>query len=426
MILTLYVKLCTIPDYPRVLREKDSSQSLVFSQVGAQKFIQCGFQSIFQYVQMINIPNMHYSLNLGVTSIDFDIQDIHFHDFSVSDVQVNFGDHNQTQATITGCSIQLVMQWGFKQQTYPYLNDKGTGVILIENASLSVQVGSTCDYANCPGHYKINLQKAQLNFEMLALQLRGGSSWIYQSLIDLIIQNIQEQLVDSISQVLLQQSVALMNEVMNSDGYNESYVHFPELVKDERVTGPWDSGFGYFSINTAGYSYLKQNLSDEYVTPQMLSIPTKNKFNSEISFIIQEASFSNVFYLFHKYFDIYSTPDFTITSAPKLSLVNTGIVLDMNVSQFNITTPLQLFGQFRAKKIFQFGVKQNMTQIYFEFQMFGVENQIVLNRFNAVQEFAAFQVFSPLMNLEEFSFVVDVAEKAVRIVGNNSECQRIV
>ncbi|CAL6065440.1 Conserved_hypothetical protein [Hexamita inflata] len=433
-ILYVSVQTCAVPGYPRIVKSSDNGQSLVYNQVGATKFIQCGFKNVLLYAQMINLPDMHFSLNLGVTSIDFEIKDIHFKDLTVKDVQVDFSGQDVTSAGITGCTVVLTIQWSFKQQTYPYIQDNGEGTILIKNVELKVQVGSDCDYEHCPGHYKIFLQRADLQFEQLALQLSGGSSWIYQSLIDLVIESIQGTLAETLSAVILNQAVKVMNDVMNADGYNYTYVHKEEVVKDERVTNKWGSGFRYFSIDTSGYTYAKENLLDEYVTPDMLRPTTRNKFNEEITFILQEATFNNVFYIFHKYFDTYSTEQFKVTKTPKIKLVNTGVLLDVQVqvAETQETVDIQLFGELAWKSVTTHNniSKQNMTQVYFNFQNYQGTHQVidsVIKHINEVQDYAAYQVFSPLMNVETFHAVVDVDEKAIRLFGLNAEkCPSVV
>ena len=57
----------------------------------------------------------------------------------------------------------------------------------MDGTSLRVIVSTSCDYTECPGHLEINLSRADLDFDKLEIQLSGGSSWIYQSLVDLIL-----------------------------------------------------------------------------------------------------------------------------------------------------------------------------------------------------------------------------------------------
>ena len=46
----------------------------------------------------------------------------------------------------------------------------------------------------CPGHFKIVVQRADITFDQLQVKLYGGTSWIYQSLINVILGMITDEL----------------------------------------------------------------------------------------------------------------------------------------------------------------------------------------------------------------------------------------
>lgn len=60
---------CGTPDYTRVLHKQDSAFQFTISQAGAQKFIDCGFQAAVAITQNINIPDMVFNIDLGVTKM---------------------------------------------------------------------------------------------------------------------------------------------------------------------------------------------------------------------------------------------------------------------------------------------------------------------------------------------------------------------
>ena len=84
----------------------------------------------------------------------------------------------------------------------------------------------------------MQLSRADLDFDKLEIQLSGGSSWIYQSLIDLIMSAIQDTLADTISDVMVNSLTQLMYDQMKGDGYNQSYYAMPSVTKDDRFVGP--------------------------------------------------------------------------------------------------------------------------------------------------------------------------------------------
>lgn len=187
---------------------------------------------------MTDIPDMTFSLDLGVTQITFSLSDIFFKDLSVAKVGIQFDGGESFQGSAEGVTVLLTFQWHFQQNSYPYMSDGGEGQLIMDGTSLRVIASTSCDYTECPGHLEVQLSRADLDFDKLEIQLSGGSSWIYQSLIDLIMSAIQDTLADTISDVMVNSLTQLMYDQMKGDGYNQSYYAMPSVTKDDRFVGP--------------------------------------------------------------------------------------------------------------------------------------------------------------------------------------------
>lgn len=62
---------------------------------------------------MTDIPDMTFSLDLGVTQITFSLSDIFFKDLSVAKVGVQFDGGDSFQGSAEGVTVLLTFQWHF-------------------------------------------------------------------------------------------------------------------------------------------------------------------------------------------------------------------------------------------------------------------------------------------------------------------------
>lgn len=271
---------CGTPDYPRVLYAEDSAMSYTLSESGMEKFVSCGLGSAIVFAEQLVIPDIEQRLDLGVTQILFKLQDLHIAELSTGNVDISLSpEAQQAHAAAHKIKIQIRFQWGFQQESYPYLSDGGSGNLVVDGIEVVAQVGAGCDYTECPGHLVVKINRADLDFGSIHIDLEGGSSWIYESLIDLILGAIEGQISDMISDVLIQSSEELMNQVMQSSGYYWPYKEYNDTIKDDRFVSGLEIGSGYMVIRYSGYVYNTQNLSDEFITRDKLNAITYNKYN---------------------------------------------------------------------------------------------------------------------------------------------------
>jgi hypothetical protein len=63
----------------------------------------------------------------------------------------------------------------------------------------------------------------------------------------------------------------------------------------------------------------------------MLNPIKLNKFNQEISYAIHESAFGNAFYIFHKFFDTFSSKEVKVLSTPTVKLMNANFLFGFEV-----------------------------------------------------------------------------------------------
>jgi len=149
-------------------------------------------------------------------------------------------------------------------------------------------------------------------------------------MIDLVIQAIEKPLCDMISQLIIDGTTDYMNDMMRKSGYYWKYEKYPDVIKDDRFVDGMEVHKGYMIIKYAGYVYYQPDLTDEYITRDMLNPITYNYFNYHMGFQIRRAGFNNAFYIFHKYYDAYSKEGVVkVTEPPTVDFFN-------NAALFNV------------------------------------------------------------------------------------------
>lgn len=432
---------CGTPDYPRVLYAEDSAMSYTISESGMEKFIECGLGSAIVFAEQLAIPDISQQLDLGVTQILFQLRDLHIAELSTGHVDISLSPEAQeAHAAAHKIKIQVHFQWNFQQQSYPYLSDGGSGQLIVDGIEVVAQVGAGCDYSECPGHLVVKIDRADLDFGSIHIDLQGGSSWIYESLIDLILGAIEGQISDMISDVLIQSSEELMNQMMQSSGYYWPYKEYNDTIKDDRFVSGLEMGSGYMVIRYSGYVYNTKNLTDEFINRDMLNDITYNKYNRQVQFTFSRAGFDNAYYIFHKYYDAYSGEAYDVTEPPTLQFVNTGSLTTLHVRSKLAASEgkeytYHLFGEpmWRTDKQKDPDAgTRNVTQIFFNFSLYDVQDEnrkdcsespdvqeltkAVLATMNEKIQYANYQIDStPFMVMEGFTASSDSDEQVFRL-----------
>ena len=106
-------EVCGTPNYTRVLHRQDSAFQFSISQVGAKKFINCGFQAAVVITQQIIIPDMVFEIDLGVTKMIFSLTDMFFLDFNVEKIDLSFDNNPYVSAAADNADFTITFQWSF-------------------------------------------------------------------------------------------------------------------------------------------------------------------------------------------------------------------------------------------------------------------------------------------------------------------------
>ncbi|CAL6110180.1 Conserved_hypothetical protein [Hexamita inflata] len=413
-------------NYPRMLQHNDSLQSSTATEKGTAQYLLCGIRGSLSQVFDIQIPNITVPINIGVTQIDFSLTDIKIYNLQVPELDVKLNEQNIVQLYLPNCNVDLKFQWKFQQSSYPYTTDSGSGTVVLRNGTMSGSAISEVDGVKCPGHMKVNVIKSNLEYQSLKIQLQGGQSWIFQSLIDIIMEAVQVQIAGFISSTMSAGFVKLANDVFE-DGRREMNYANKKFIKDERYTDRVQIGSRFATLLFSGQTYLKENLTDEYITNGVGGI-TLNKFNADIQMAVKDEAFNNIFFMFHKYENAFSGKDFKCVKHPTLRFTNTAALVSILVEVNETQVEIQLI----AKPVVMDNISAITGKIRFDYFPYSIELRdgidadsllaAVLEHMNDTSEDAAFQYnYTLMVDIRTYQVVFDASERVMRLIGDTPE-----
>ncbi|CAL6009253.1 Conserved_hypothetical protein [Hexamita inflata] len=362
-----------------------------------------------------SFPDQIFSVNLGVTSLDLQLTDIFVSEFDVKQAYVMMEQDQKLSINIINASLAFDLQWKFQQTSYPYIHDQGEGKIIIKEVSFHLTLSTKCTYDDCPNRIVSDVENVQIEIDVISIQLSGGQSWIYQSMIDLVINAVKETLVASISQFIKETLVYELNSIFIYYRPTQAYADYPDVIKDERQVTGWYVQKGYGALMYSGYIYNANNYSDEFILSSMVRPILLNRFNNHMQVTIQSAAFNNLYYIFHKYYDSYSTPDYKVISPPVIQFFNVQALLTLQLSASDNIYTIKFLAQPTAT------FEKNLNCFYFnllihEMQPFNEELQLkITNQMNEMMRKNCYLFMNtPFSDVSKFEHVFIPEENAIR------------
>ncbi|CAL6044799.1 Conserved_hypothetical protein [Hexamita inflata] len=431
LILTQFLQECVQSPFPRTLYPEDSAYCQFFSQNGLNRWFKELMNNNTFNITNQKMPDIKTSIDLGVTQIDVFFTDIIVKDFSVKDVKFLFKGGKTAPFNLIDARFVLQLNWKIQQTSYPYLTDGGTGQIIVSETGCSTIFGAECDYDICPNHLLANIIHAELQIGNIRVLLEGGTSWLYQSMINLVLGILQTELQKVISHFISKSLVDVLNAVF------QEYTSFKHLesdytiIKDERFVAPLMIEDGYAYLLFSGYTYHMDNTLDEYMTKDKLNPITYNRFNTPMQFIFSQAAFNNMYYIYHKYQNLYSHELFQVVDPPKLEIMNHAALLTLNLLVNSTNVEMKLKGSPRHYNDQNPDHKHKLT-IAFDYTIYETQEisslniaeleQLVAQHINfQMQNSVMVMINSELYKATDFMILLDSVDKVVRLVHTNYE-----
>ncbi|CAL5972408.1 Conserved_hypothetical protein [Hexamita inflata] len=411
--------------FPRTLYPEDSAQSQFFSQTGINTWFKGLLNDGSLNISGQQLPDMITSLNLGVTKIDVFFTDIVVAEFEVQDVKFLFMKSRTFPLNLVGARFVLRLNWKIQQTSYPYMTDHGTGKVIVSDTDFSTICGAECDYDVCPNHLLAQILHAELKIGVLKVVLEGGTSWMYQSMINLVLGVVSTEIQKLLSYYLSNDVVDVINSIMQAYTSHKNLETDSNIIKDERFISDLVIDDGYAYILFSGYTYSALNTSDEYITQNMLNPNLViNKFNAPMQMTISEAGFNNLFYIHHKYENSYSNDLFQLNQPPLIEFQNSAAILNLDLTLNSTTVQLKLIG---LPVFFNNAHESKKFCVFFRFSAYEIQPgpeinkdellQTVIPRINDAMEKAPLVLInSKMYHAEDFECILDSVDKVIRIV----------
>ncbi|CAL6017752.1 BPI-like_protein [Hexamita inflata] len=423
MLNCIIISLCsTNIILPRDLQLSDSAQYVVTTTTASMRYMKCYVSDFRSYVYNMVIPDISFDLNMGVTQLNFKFSDVKISNMNVGDINLVL-NQNTFNLNAIQTELEILSVWSFRQSSYPFTNDNGTAKFSIHGAQMKGLLNSSAN----KGIIVTNFISASADYESIQIQLQGGNSALFQSIVDLIMGAISEQIQKQLSSIVCKALVELINTIFD-DGCNDMPLpKYQNTIKDARYTAGIQLGAGYLALMQSGYMYHTKNMTDEYMTPGKMN-KTKfmfNKFNNDIQVVVHVESLNNMFYIFHKYENIYTTENYKVIEAPTVEFTNTVALLTMKVLVNESIAEIQLVG---SPKIDD-NRKLEVGCMYFDYQQYAAntndENidtnallQQVVFHMNRISLDACYQFsFTHLVDFRTLQPVFDSKEQYIRLVG---------
>ncbi|CAL6072235.1 Conserved_hypothetical protein [Hexamita inflata] len=413
-------------NFPRNLNIFDTAQFVSTKTAATSRYALCYVNDFIDYVYNIKIPNISVAVNFGI-KFEFTMCDIKISNINIPDISIML-NNDEVVLNLINIDLEMTSLWNIRQQSYPYSNDDGQLNIIVKNANMQTILKSTVDQNSCPGHIIVENLFARAEYESLKIQLEGGNGFLLQSVINIIIDLIQDDISKTVKQIVVDQVVALINTVFEDGRIQKPYLNYENIIKDARYTSGVQIGNGYLSLLQSGYTYEKFNLQDEYMKRQYLNEKyiTLNKFNGDIQFGVHVECFNNIYYIFHKYNNLYSTQMYQVTIAPQMVFMNTVAYIKIQVIINQSIVDVELLGT----PIYDDRRDIEVGTLYFIYQQYQAASldvnidllqiqKMVVDQMNFVSKNSGFQFsYTHLVDIRKMQYSIDPVEQIIRLIGD--------
>ncbi|GIQ87693.1 hypothetical protein KIPB_009787, partial [Kipferlia bialata] len=192
-------------------------------------------------------------LDLGITTVDLSIRDMAFTDFQIYGTAVTtMPDTQQLQISLDGVALSLSFSWSFRETTFPFISDHGTGTAGVTNIKGDVIAGTDFD-EEC-GILQMSMDECVFDLGDIVVHLDGGASALYNTVLAVLIDMFQDVFTDQLDTVIASGITASINDgIMDQKPYR--YLQDNVLADFRMVSPGMVVDDNYVSLQFTGYGY---------------------------------------------------------------------------------------------------------------------------------------------------------------------------
>jgi len=146
-----------------------------------------------------------------VGEIELTLKNMKINRLSVQDSSVLLNSGNVITVAFTGLNLDVTLDWHYRESRWPHIADSGSGEGSVASAGGNVGIVIGTDMS---GHPTAKISTCGIDLTGLKIQLHGGSSWLYDLVIDMFHKKITHALESGICNALTTSVQAQLNDYL--------------------------------------------------------------------------------------------------------------------------------------------------------------------------------------------------------------------
>ncbi|GIQ85148.1 hypothetical protein KIPB_006776 [Kipferlia bialata] len=243
---------------------------------------------------MMKMGDIDTVLDLGVTTVDLQIDDMHLGDFSIGGAEVaTLPETQQIQIKMSQTDIDLTFSWAFQEQSFPFLSDSGTGTASASNIHGTMVLAPAFD-EDC-GVLQLSMDQFEFDYGDIAIHLDGGASALYNAILTTLIDMFQDVFTQSLDELISSGFISVINTAIGGgtnyealkDGLRADFRFVaPGMLIEDSFIDMVFTGYGY--PESEGRDWQKR-LDDGLVPGPMGGRANDEDIQYEISHTVYES-----------------------------------------------------------------------------------------------------------------------------------------
>eukprot|EP00768_Dysnectes_brevis_P002182 gnl/Dysnectes_brevis/1694_a1926_2027.p1 GENE.gnl/Dysnectes_brevis/1694_a1926_2027~~gnl/Dysnectes_brevis/1694_a1926_2027.p1 ORF type:complete len:497 (-),score=134.63 gnl/Dysnectes_brevis/1694_a1926_2027:162-1652(-) len=265
---------------------QDPGISLAFTQTGIDKYMNFFLDIIADEAAKVVISDIEGSADLGITQITFSFTSIELKEITIIDADILLQE-GQVSIELDDVSVSLLFNWEYTEDAWPYISDSGYGQADITDATLiavaSAFINETTQLLS------IDLTSFDLSVGDIDITLYGGASWLYDLIISLLEELIEDYLIDPLAYLVKDSIQSMLDDAFNG---NIRHIMDRPVMQDQRFCDAPLQHTDYFVMMVYG-QVIPDEDSGYPVTPWYRGPPKpfqpKSVADSDITMVVDIA-----------------------------------------------------------------------------------------------------------------------------------------
>ncbi|GIQ82596.1 hypothetical protein KIPB_003760 [Kipferlia bialata] len=235
-------------------------------------------------------------VDLDITTVDFDISNLTFTNSHIGDIVVST-DHvtQEIELKLTDIDLAIQFDWSFKETTYPFLEDSGTGTATASSINGDVIVVPA--YDDVCGVFAIDMTEFVFEVGHLHIHLDGGASALYNVIVNGLVKVLEDNFTAAIDTFLAQAFETGINQGFHDCGVDQwigSGIRESMQFVDPGIV-VLDS---YLSVHLGGYAYPQVDgpYWEERHTADIMPGPLSDQVNdADLQYEVSNTVFESIY-----------------------------------------------------------------------------------------------------------------------------------